>query len=86
MAKKVDVLFNKVDNPNKKISKKPFMKIKKGAKSATKKGKITKTDPGQLGMRRFLCSRRTQIGDYCLDNGSGGKNSLGSSRNSYKNQ
>ena len=67
------------------ISKKPFKKHSKGAKSSTRKGKIIKTDPGQQGIRRFLCSRKTLIGEFCVDIGSGRQNSLGSSRNSYIN-
>ena len=67
------------------IAKRPFMKNYKGAKSTTKKGKIMKTDSSQQGIGRFLCKRKKLIGDYCLDIGSGRQNSLGSSRNSYKN-
>ena len=69
-----------------KITKKPFKKQRKGAKSIIKKGTILKTDSSQQGIRRFLYSRKTLIGEIGMDFGIGRENSLGSSKNFHKTQ
>ena len=61
------------------LTKKPFKKRIRGAKSKVQNGKLIKTDSSQQGIERFLYRGNCLIGSIGVDPGIGRMNPLGSS-------